>query len=69
MKILNLYSGLGGNRKLWSSEHEVTAVEINKDVASAYKFLYPNDNVINCVHPILGLRIIEQLRRIIETLE
>ena len=27
MKILNLYSGIGGNRKLWGDEHEVTAVE------------------------------------------
>ena len=22
MKILNLYSGIGGNRKLWSDKHE-----------------------------------------------
>ena len=29
MKILNLYAGIGGNRKLWGDEHEVTAVEIN----------------------------------------
>lgn len=26
MKILNLYAGIGGNRKLWVG-HEVTAVE------------------------------------------
>ena len=26
MKILNLYAGVGGNRKLWSSEHEITAI-------------------------------------------
>lgn len=27
MKILNLYAGIGGNRKLWGSEHQITAVE------------------------------------------
>jgi len=27
MKILNLYSGIGGNRKLWGNDHEITAVE------------------------------------------
>ena len=29
MKILNLYAGIGGNRKLWGDEHEITAVELN----------------------------------------
>tara|TARA_R100001530_G_scaffold105478_1_gene73631 strand:+ start:420 stop:806 length:387 start_codon:yes stop_codon:yes gene_type:complete len=24
MKILNLYAGIGGNRKLWGEEHEIT---------------------------------------------
>ncbi len=46
MKILNLYSGLGGNRKEWGNEHEITAVEFNKDIAKIYKDLYPNDTVI-----------------------
>ena len=27
MKILNLYAGIGGNRKLWGDEHQITAVE------------------------------------------
>jgi len=27
MKVLNLYVGIGGNRKLWPKECEVTAVE------------------------------------------
>ena len=31
MKVLNLYCGIGGNRKLWEGV-EVTAVEINKDI-------------------------------------
>ena len=46
MKILNLYAGIGGNRKLWGDEHEVTAVEYNKELADIYKSFYPNDNVI-----------------------
>lgn len=25
MKILNLYAGIGGNRKLWGDDHEITA--------------------------------------------
>ena len=46
MKILNLYAGIGGNRKLWSNEHNITAVEFNNTVAEKYKKLYPNDKVI-----------------------
>lgn len=46
MKILNLYAGIGGNRKLWGDEHDITAVEINPNIAKAYQDLYPNDTVI-----------------------
>ena len=46
MKILNLYSGIGGNRELWSGDIEVTAVEYNPDIAKVYQELYPNDKVI-----------------------
>ena len=46
MKILNLYAGIGGNRKLWGDEHEVTAVENNPLVAEMYKKLFPKDNVV-----------------------
>jgi DNA (cytosine-5)-methyltransferase 1 len=45
MKILNLYAGIGGNRRLWQ-DVEVTAVEYNESIAAIYKDLYPNDNVI-----------------------
>ncbi len=45
LKVLNLYSGIGGNRKLWT-DCKVTAVEINLDIASVYQDLYPNDTVI-----------------------
>lgn len=44
MRILNLYSGLGGNRKNW--EGEVTAVEMEQDIADVYKKLFPGDTVI-----------------------
>ena len=46
MKILNLYAGIGGNRRLWDEEHEVTAVESEQYIADAYKELYPNDTVV-----------------------
>jgi len=46
MKILNLYAGIGGNRKLWGNEHKVTAVEINPKIAKIYKDFFPNDKVI-----------------------
>lgn len=45
MKVLNLYSGTGGNRALWENV-QVTAVEINKGIADVYKKRFPNDNVI-----------------------
>lgn len=46
MKILNLYAGIGGNRKLWGDEHEITAVEYKPKIAKVYQDLFPNDNVI-----------------------
>lgn len=44
-KILNLYSGLGGNRKFWS-DVDVTAIEIEEEIAKVYQDFYPNDKVI-----------------------
>jgi DNA (cytosine-5)-methyltransferase 1 len=46
MKILNLYAGIGGNRKLWGDEHEVTAVENIPEIAEVYKGFFPKDTVI-----------------------
>jgi DNA (cytosine-5)-methyltransferase 1 len=43
--VLNLYAGIGGNRKLWKGVN-VIAVEINKEIANIYKGMYPCDNVI-----------------------
>ena len=46
MKILNLYAGIGGNRKLWGDEHEITAVENVPEIAKIYQDFFPNDKVI-----------------------
>lgn len=46
LKILNLYAGIGGNRKLWGNEHEVIAVEIDPEIAKIYQDFFPNDKVI-----------------------
>ena len=46
MEILNLYAGIGGNRKLWGDEHNVIAVELDAQIADIYKQNFPNDNVI-----------------------
>ena len=44
MKILNLYAGIGGNRKFF--EGDVTAVEIDPAIADVYSNLYPDDKVV-----------------------
>tara|TARA_R100000655_G_scaffold36432_3_gene70725 strand:+ start:1956 stop:2603 length:648 start_codon:yes stop_codon:yes gene_type:complete len=49
MKILNLYACLGGNRYKWNEvkdDIEVTAVEIDKELAHLYQERFPNDKVI-----------------------
>jgi len=46
MKILNLYAGIGGNRKLWGDEHEIIAVEYDRAIAEAYQDRYPHDKVV-----------------------
>lgn len=46
MKILNLYANIGGNRKLWGNEHEITAVEIDSKIAAVYQKLWPVDTVV-----------------------
>ena len=45
MKILNLYAGLGGNRKLWT-DVQVTAVELEPRVAAVYERLHPADTMV-----------------------
>ncbi len=45
MKVLNLYACLGGNRLLWDN-CEVTAVELDPELARLYQERFPNDTVI-----------------------
>ena len=47
-KVLNLYACLGGNRAKWDevAEIEVTAVELDEELARLYQERFPNDNVI-----------------------
>ena len=51
LKVLNLYAGIGGNRKLWSRPHinqdiEVTAVEMNPEIAKIYSDFFPQDKMV-----------------------
>lgn len=46
IKILNLYAGIGGNRKLWDGDIEVTAVEWDEKIAKIYQDFFPKDKVI-----------------------
>ena len=45
MKVLNLYAGIGGNRKLWDN-CQVTAVEYTQKIADVYKAQHPDDKVV-----------------------
>ena len=49
MKVLNLYAGIGGNRKGWEKYEDkidVTAVEIRPEIAQVYKDEFPQDKVV-----------------------
>ena len=53
IKILNLYSCIGGNRYKWDEvakeigvEIEVTAIELDQELAFLYQERFPNDKVI-----------------------
>ena len=48
MKILNLYACLGGNRYKWDevADIDVTAVELDPELARLYQERFPNDKVI-----------------------
>jgi len=46
MKILNLYAGIGGNRKLWGDKDDITAIEIEPNIAKIYQDFFPKDKVI-----------------------
>jgi len=48
MKILNLYACLGGNRYKWDevTDVDVTAVELDPELARLYQERFPNEKVI-----------------------
>tara|TARA_R110002020_G_C15996475_1_gene749831 strand:+ start:79 stop:720 length:642 start_codon:yes stop_codon:yes gene_type:complete len=49
MKILNLYACLGGNRYKWdevADNLEITAVELDPELARMYQERFPNDKVV-----------------------
>jgi len=46
MKILNLYAGIGGNRRLWGDKHQITAVENDEKIAHIYSDYFPNDEIV-----------------------
>lgn len=43
---MNLYAGIGGNRKSWGDQHQITAVEYDPEIAAVYQDLYPDDEVV-----------------------
>ena len=45
LSILNLYCGIGGNRKNWEN-CDVTAVELDPDIAKIYQDFFPNDKMV-----------------------
>lgn len=45
IKVLNLYAGIGGNRKLWENV-DVTAVELNSEIAKVYHTFFPDDEIV-----------------------
>lgn len=49
MRVLNLYAGLGGNRRKWNEVCpgiQVTAVELDKHCAELYSKIHPQDTVL-----------------------
>lgn len=48
MRVLNLFAGIGGNRKLWpiTEQDTVVAVEINPEIAAIYQSFFPKDQVV-----------------------
>jgi len=49
MKIknaLNLYAGIGGNRKKWPKYVKVTSVELNPTIAALYTRYFPQDKMV-----------------------
>ena len=46
-KILNLYSGIGGNTKNWDrNKYDVTSIEYHNGIGSAYNHFFPEDKIL-----------------------
>lgn len=45
IKVLNLYSGIGGNRKMWK-DVDVVAVESDEKIAGVYLAQFPQDKMV-----------------------
>lgn len=45
LRVLNLYAGLGGNRKNWI-DVDVTAVEKSEEIARVYRLNHPDDLIV-----------------------
>jgi DNA (cytosine-5)-methyltransferase 1 len=45
LEVLNLYAGIGGNRKRWA-DVDVTAIEWDEEKADVYRDHFPDDTVI-----------------------
>ena len=46
IKVLNLYSGLGGNRAKWGEKYVITSVEKDPKLANVYSKNFPKDTVV-----------------------
>jgi DNA (cytosine-5)-methyltransferase 1 len=46
VRVLNLYAGLGGNRRLWPDDWQITSVEYDENIAAYYRDRYPKDELI-----------------------
>lgn len=46
MKVLNLYAGLGGNRRNWPDYLEITNVEIEEKLCEELRINFPHDSTI-----------------------
>jgi len=46
MKILNLYSDIGSNRKLWGDTHDIIAIENVPKIAKIYQDFFLKDKAI-----------------------
>lgn len=61
MKILNLYAGIGSNRKLWRGHQIKDLEELYGYDLSSYRLRNKRQVLRNCVSPELGKYIIDSI--------